>query len=368
MRIARLARIHLTLAGDQAITVPPLQEFRVGDVSVQPLKLDADGRFAELVVAVIAPLRERLNVRPDGKPVISHALVRACEEGVVQLASAMGVAELAPVQITSVQPHVALLPDDGDEQRELDELSLDYVTPGHAELFLRPSSVPAELLLQLRDRGSAVGDLGDALTARTDTMRLFACWRLFENAFRRPIRHLAKPLHEFLHPAMGYTETEVRRWAGVRNELIHADRDPRPAPDGQRLRRLVQRSTQAACDVIANKSHWRSDDAGREERWFPAHYTTRPTGGQIVTHSPTLDVTPWIFDRFGVFLIDLAGIERLPDGWWPDLDRLRAHQAANPPPTPGEREIHVRMKASRGDEGYIITPDISYTPRRTPGS
>jgi hypothetical protein len=126
MHVGRLARIYLTLSGDQRITIPP-KELTVGRSRIVLLHLQADGRSAEITLAALMPLTERLKLTPDRKPVLSHRMVVDSDVSITRFARAMAVAEWAPLRITSPIPHFTLAPESHRDWEFIRTLESDYV-------------------------------------------------------------------------------------------------------------------------------------------------------------------------------------------------------------------------------------------------
>jgi len=171
---------------------------------------------------------------------------------------------------------------------------------------------------------AGVALMAEAHSHRLASGRFREYVRLFESGFAMQFSQMSRKLHQFLHPAFGYTRAEIVSWIELRDPLTHADgkRTNIILLDGD-VRKVTQRMEQAAYDVLFNKAIWHEWSQSRRDLWRPSGLTTSVSADLVIRQGSEGSFTFQVFDEFGVFPRDLQCIlSPPPEEWWckfPDI-------------------------------------------------
>jgi hypothetical protein len=252
---------------------------------------DVDGQVQLLVGAEIR-LEHRPKITGEGGVVIPHEPRRQAEAGIEYAADLIAVIHGTRRSIASPQPPVALQADGDDGRNWLEGARfVDF----SGERKGSPSAtwtieLTDEVQSGLRDRLNGVALLAEALAQSHPTGQFHEFIRLFERAFARPAKLVARPLAQLLDPKLGYTEDETKYWMEtLRDPATHADARSSFVLESD-TRPVIGRMRQAAFDVLLNKQNWQSPDAERRALWSASTGTPSDSSDLLLTQGQAASI------------------------------------------------------------------------------
>jgi hypothetical protein len=277
---------------------------------------DRNGELRTLAAAGVH-LRYRPKLTASRLVVVPDDARRAAERALEIVANTVAVAGRCRREIASPFPWVAFEAKDDAARRWLEAAegihALDHIVDVPNLTGDPVGFDDAAIMDGLTDRWDGVALLAEAFAHTHPTGRLHELLRVFERAFALPVRKLAKPLGDFIHPRYGYTTEELEAWLDLRDSATHADVRREFVLEAE-VRPVLRRMEQAAVDVLFNKAVWRNPDSDRREAWRPTAWTKSQSGKGVAHLGTKGGIEAQLFDQFGAYPTDLAGvITRLPD-------------------------------------------------------
>ena len=260
-------------------------------------------------VVILASTEIGVRTRGPFQIEIDDAPRRRAERAISTFAANLGIVAETSWTLSSPNPFLAVAAS-SEEDRETLHLAERIVLPPPqlAPAFLGTGLGVATDLLHLTDRLDGVRLLGAAVSTTTGVARLHELFRLLENAFACAGERLVTPLERFLksYPAwdLGYSSSEIQGWVtDLRNPGTHADlrRSKHVAFDSD-VHAHLHRITQAAYDVLWNKTYWHSSNSDRTMRWTYRSAVSHE-GITLIDHAPIMRLNAPL-DHFGTWPLE----------------------------------------------------------------
>jgi len=194
---------------------------------------------------------------------------------------------------------------------EFDKPKLAYFSPKH--------TFNIDFCLEnLKDRFDGVRLITEAITASTFSDKFREYFRLFEIAFKKSNRALAKPMTDFLiqDKRFNYSKQEIEKWINIRHRIVHANHKEGFLIN-RNLLEIMARIEQAAIDILFNKLYWNNGNIERKNIFL---FKTGVNENNQVFSLPNLtyDYSMIAFDETHTFPMSTTGgfkPELIPKTW-----------------------------------------------------
>jgi hypothetical protein len=307
----------------------------VGDVTIKIVSVERTEEKVNLLVYGEIPIslpyidQDTVNIPTEER--------EKCENALNFLANLIACQALCSREIGTVLPPVVLVIENDEDKNYLkkarrinQDIKLSRFQP-----YITPDII--HVLISDNDRREGVALLAEALAHFNSSGKYRDLVRLFENAFGKSCKKIAKKLRQFLNSEMNYKKEEIDGWFSLRDGASHGDigKAPKQIIEAD-VSQIVPRMEQAALDVLFNKSYWNQFDKIRRNLWCPESFTTSPNSENVhLSGSP--GITMEFIDCYGVYKLkqDIPHLleEERPSNWWPRIPYNRN----NPP----ELKVHV---------------------------
>jgi hypothetical protein len=316
MRLVRLAVIGLS---PPPRIKPTAATLRMGAVTLSVAPVDSvEPRTVNLVAKAFIEVPQII-IDQDQYAIIPAEPRQECEGAITTIADLYAVTGRCRRVVLTATPPLALAPDN-----DLDRVLLRQLRCIRAEASRPMSSIYSQI--ELKDAVAALGDrlngaalIAEAYSHTTMSGRFREFVRLFELAFSRDFTQMEKKLAQTLHPALGYTQDEIRAWQALRHPFTHADgKLTKVLAFESDARGVIQRMEQAALDILFNKAEWSAWSSSRRNGWMPIAVTVDVSGKGVVRQNSTNVSADWIvLDEFRAFPRSLEMQHtNLPQDWF----------------------------------------------------
>lgn len=221
--------------------------------------------------------------------------------------------------VLTATPPLALAPDNDVDRAMLRHLRCIRADAAHPIASIYSQIELKDAVAALGDRLNGAALIAEAYSHTTMSGRFREFVRLFELAFSRDFTQMEKKLVQPLHPALGYTQDEIRTWQALRHPFTHADgKLTKVLAFESDARGVIQRMEQAALDVLFNKSEWGVWSSKRRGGWMPTAVTVDAAGKAVVRQNSINVSSEWILlDEFRAFPRSLEMRHtNLPQDWF----------------------------------------------------
>jgi hypothetical protein len=279
----------------------------------------------------------------DGLIDIPDVERRLCEHAIEAAANLVSVLTRTQRRLSTPWPPIALLVENEDEKRQLEDAQAFRYRTVSSKNALPPTLKPEpKLMAGLVDRLDGVQAVATFNSQAQPLGQYREAIRFFEMAFARPISAIDKKLAQFLSSGkFGYTRDEVTEWVSHRHGATHADgKVSHDLVWDADVAQFMDRIEQALYDVLLNKEDWHSPSQTRRDLWRPLAGTLDKDGGIFVTEKTGgIRLMFQIFDGFSSYPHDMsANLNNLPAEWWckypHDLSGQAESENADEPTSP----------------------------------
>lgn len=309
----KLVRFTLVTFGKNNEVIDQTQ-MKFGEIIVEMQKDNIGAKNQRLISALVNIPKP--DVTPEDYIILPDESRKALENSIELFSNIISLGYSCGRTISSPNPSACIIPEDNDASDFLKKCKGIYGSPisrGKINIEIDITKISAAL----DDRVDGVSLMAEAQSSTHVTGKFVEFNRIFERAFGLAGARLINPLQQFLSPLFEFSESEVRNIVfDTRNPAIHADKKEIFLTSSD-IAPLIDRTEQAAYDVLLNKEKWRDSSTSRRSVWKPRSRLSRGNIPTIV-RGDELKMTSQIFDQFGTYPLNLNGHihNLLPEHCW----------------------------------------------------